>query len=257
MLKIFFMMKAQYIKTEMMYTANFWMMIFSGIVMRLLMLGIPFVIYRNIPDIAGWKESEIYLMMMLLLISESTCNVFFDGIWYLPRLIYLGGMDIYLSRPCSPLFQVLSYGVGLQGIGVFFLGFVGLFTTLAHLGMINLTTILLCIVFVITGVAVRASVYLISNSYTFWVTLSVNLPFTVYTLGEYAKYPVSIYPKWMQFILTFIIPFALISYIPLLILRGENVIPLLLFLVGFSAALVFIARFVFYKGLRKYESLGM
>ena len=70
MIRIYLKMKEQYIKTEMEYTFNFWMMLISGVVTRLVAMAVPFVIYKSLPDIGGWKEDEIYLIMALLSISE-------------------------------------------------------------------------------------------------------------------------------------------------------------------------------------------
>ena len=116
MIRIFMKMKEQYIKTEMEYTFNFWMMILSGILTKVLGMAVPFVIYSNIPDIAGWKRDEIFLIMSFLFIAEGACSVLFQGIWDIPGMIFDGQFDAVLSRPVSPLFQVLSYGMGLQGI---------------------------------------------------------------------------------------------------------------------------------------------
>lgn len=118
MIRIYLKMKEQYIKTEMEYTFNFWMMLISGVVTRFVAMAVPFVIYKSLPDIGGWKEDEIYLIMALLSISDGACSVFFEGIWKIPEMVFHGELDNVLSRPVSPLFQILSYGLGLQGLAV-------------------------------------------------------------------------------------------------------------------------------------------
>ena len=259
MLKIYFKMKEQYIKTEMEYTFNFWMMLFSGVLMRGLMLAIPYVIFRNIPDIAGWQESEVYLIMALMFLSEGFCNIFFDGIWGIPSKVFRGEFDIYLSRPISPLFQVLADALGVHGLGVTGIGFISMILALRNMHNFTIQLLLLCIVFIICGTVIRMSVYLITNSFVFWFESGggSNIPFTVYSIGEYAKYPVNIYPVWMQIILLYIIPFGFIGFAPVQILRGEQVLFYSLGLVGISVVFLLLARLVFYKGITRYESMGM
>ncbi|MFV0400313.1 MAG: ABC transporter permease [Oscillospiraceae bacterium] len=259
MLKIYFKMKEQYLKTEMEYTFNFWMMVFSGVLMRGLMLAVPFVIYRNIPDIAGWKESEVYLIMALLFLSEGLCNLFFDGIWYIPARVFRGELDIYLSRPVSPLFQVLADEVGLHGLGVVALGLTSMLLSLASMDRFTLPALLFCLFFIVCGTVIRMSVYLITNSLVFWFESggTSNIPFTVYSIGEYARYPVTIYPVWMRVILLVVIPFGFIGFVPALILRGEHVLLYSLALAAMSALSFLVARTVFYRGIRRYESMGM
>ena len=94
MIRIYFMFKAQYLKTQMEYTVNFWMMILSGIVMRSMMMGVVFVLFRNIPDIAGWQEGEIYLILGFIVISEGFHNLLFEGIWTIPMLVFRGELDV-------------------------------------------------------------------------------------------------------------------------------------------------------------------
>lgn len=259
MIKIFLKMKEQYIKTEMSYPVNFWMMLISGVVMRGLMMAVPFVIYRNIPAMGGWLEAEVYLMMAFMFISEALCNLLFEGIWQMPGMVFRGEFDAVLARPVSPLFQILSYGMGLQGIGVLALGSFSLFAALHSLGRLNVQNLLLCLFFVVCGTVIRMSVYLLSSSIVFWFESggSTNIPFTVYSVGEYAKYPTNIYPVWMQIVLLFVIPFGFIGYVPALILRDTHAFGWSAALLGISIAAFLLARLVFYRGIRRYESMGM
>lgn len=259
MLRIFFKLKEQYIKTEMEYTFNFWMMLISGIVTRLLTMAIPFVIYKNLPNIAGWQEKEVYLIMSFLFIAEGLNSVLFEGIWQMPAMVFGGKFDTILSRPVSPFFQVLSFGMGLQGIGVFLFGIISLNILLKSLGRFTLVTLLLCLLFIVCGTVILMSVYLISNSLIFWFDSGgrTSIPFTINSLGQYARYPVTIYPKGVRLVLLFIIPYAFIGSIPAYILRGEHAISYSLALVGMSALFLLIARHVFYRGIKRYESMGM
>ncbi len=259
MLRIFLKLKEQYIKTEMEYTFNFWMMLISGILTRILIMAIPFVIYKNIPSIAGWQEHEIYLIMSFLFIAEGLNSILFEGIWQMPGMVFNGQFDSILTRPVSPLYQVLSYGMGLQGIGVFLFGIVSLNISLNALGKYNIGSILLCLFLIVCGTVILMSVYLLSNSLIFWYDSGgrTSIPFTISSIGQYARYPINIYPKGVQLILLFIIPYGFIGIIPAYIVRGEHVISYTLLLIGICIVFFLAARFVFYRGIRKYESMGM
>jgi ABC-type uncharacterized transport system, permease component len=258
-IKIYLKMKEQYIKTEMEYTFNFWMMLISGVLTRLLAMAVPFVIYGSLPDIAGWKENEIYLIMALLSVSDGACSVFFEGIWRIPEMVFHGELDNVLARPISPLFQILSYGLGLQGLAVLSFGIVMMFVCIASLGRFNPGTLALCALFVVCGTAICMSIYLIGNSLAFWFDTGgrTTLPYAIVKLGDYAKYPAGIYPLFVRFILMFLIPFSFIGEIPVRILRGESTLMYGAGLVAVSAVFVAASRAFFYRGIRKYESMGM
>ena len=59
MIQIFLKMKEQYIKTEMEYPLNFWLMLLSGVVTRFFGMLVPFIICSNIKTIAGWKQEAV------------------------------------------------------------------------------------------------------------------------------------------------------------------------------------------------------
>jgi ABC-2 type transport system permease protein len=259
MLKIFLKMKEQYIKTEMEYPVNFWMMLISGVLTKVLSMAIPFVIYSNIPDIAGWKRDEIYLIMAFLFIAQGLCSILFNGIWEIPEMVFNGQFDCILSRPISALFQVLSYGMGLQGISEFAVGLVCLPILLSKLNMLNVQSVVLSVVFVVCGTVLCMSVYLIWNSIVFWYDSGgrTTIPYVAANIGQYAKYPIEIYPWAIRMILLFVIPYAFICVVPVQILKGEHVMAYLLSIVVVSAAFFAIARAVFYRGIRHYESMGM
>lgn len=257
--KIFLKMKEQYIKTEMEYAANFWMMLLSGVVTRAASMAAPFVIYSNIPAIAGWKRDEVYLIMSFLFIAEGLCSVLFQGIWELPGMVFHGGFDCILSRPVSPLFQVLSYGMGLQGISVFLTGAVCLPVFLSRLGMLNVAGVFASLFFIVCGTVLCMSVYLIGNSVVFWFDAGgrTALPYTLSSIGQYAKYPLEIYPKAVRFLLLFLIPYGFICVVPVEILRGSVSFLWCALLAGISLGFFLSARMVFYRGIRHYESMGM
>lgn len=259
MLRIFFKMKEQYIKTEMEYRFNFWMMLIAGVVMKLAALAVPFVLYSSILDIAGWRREEIYLIMAYLFIAEGLCSVLFQGIWEMPEMVFGGRFDCILSRPVSPLFQVLSYGMGLQGISVFLFGLTAMVWLQVTMGIFCIRTILLSLFFIVCGTALCMSVYLLGNSVVFWYDSGgrTTIPYMVSSIGQYARYPVEIYSKAVRLVLMFVIPYAFICVVPVQILRGEHMAPQMLALAAVTVLFLIIARTVFYRGLRHYESMGM
>ncbi len=259
MFKIYFTLQTQYLKTEMGYTANFWMMMFSGVITRVALIAIPFVIFQNVPDVVGWSQAEVYFIIAFAFLSEGVCNIWFNGIWGLPSLVFNGKLDTFLCRPCSPLLQVLSSGMGLQGISILVMGVSTLVLSLINLEMLNFGVILLCLLFIICGTAIRLSVYIITICLIFFFDFGGrnDVPYIAGGIGDYANYPVSIYPSWMQFILLFIIPFGFIGYVPALILRGENAVVLTSVLILVTILLSVLAVLFFNKGIQKYESMGM
>lgn len=259
MLKIFLGMKAQYIKTEMEYTVNFWMMLLSGVLTRIVSMAAPFVIYSNLPDIAGWKRDEVYLILSFLFIAEGLCSVLFEGIWQLPAMVFDGKFDCILTRPVSPLFQVMSYGMGLQGISVFLVGAASLPVFLKRLGLWHLWSVAMSLFFILCGTLLCMSIYLLGNCVVFWFDAGgrTTLPYTLSQVGQYARYPLEIYPGIMRFLLLCLVPYGFICVVPVELLRGSASRLWFFALAAVSAGFFLLARAVFYRGISHYESAGM
>jgi ABC-2 type transport system permease protein len=257
MIRVFLRLKIVAIRVALEYRTNFWLMMFSGILMRGVFFLMVMVLYHNIPSIAGWREEELYLIIDLLLTAEGISNVFFDGPWHLGEHIYQGTLDVMLVRPISPLFQILCHGIGLQGFGIFPLGLTLLVWSMRLLNYITPLYMLFVLVAILCGVILRVSSTILFASIIFYFKgANLNIPFLAHTIGEFGRYPVSIYPSWMRIILLYIIPTGFIGFIPALIMR-ESRLYMMIGVPLMTAVYFLVTRFVFYKGIRHYESVGM
>lgn len=259
MMHMYLAIKSQYLKTQMGYRLNFFLMIFVGVLVRTMIMGAVYVIFQNMPVIAGFSQNEVYFMLSFFFISEGMGNILFEGVWHVPSFVFRGELDTLLVRPISVLFQVLSYDIGLQGIGSLALGVTTLAISASTLQWFRAWMLVPCVLFVICGLLVRLATYLFYVSHVFFWKSSAqtNLLYLANTVGGYARYPVSIYPKWLQAVLLTIFPYGFITYVPTQILRGNNALMWSFSLIVGTVLFLYIARTVFYSGLKRYESMGM
>ena len=82
--------------------------------------------------------------------------------------------------------------------------------------------------------------------------------YTAYQFADFAKYPTEIYAKGVRFIITWIIPFAFVAYLPASYFLKPEVNAFSTIGVECVLAVVFfaIAYLVFTLGTRAYESAG-
>lgn len=93
---------------------------------------------------------------------------------------------------------------------------------------------------------------------TFWFGNIDNLHWLVAQFREVVRYPLNIYPFFIQAICTFLLPYAFINYFPSLLLfekigMTEGIV---LFCCGIlvSALMVALPVWMFSRGLQRYES---
>lgn len=117
---------------------------------------------------------------------------------------------------------------------------------------------LMAVVLLISAVMIRASIYLAACSSVFW-THSPGNAFgnMVHTVSDFAKFPITIYSLGVQALIGVIVPYAFISFFPASYLFGKeqwSIFGLMTPLVAIYCA--FMARWIFQKGLNRYEGAG-
>lgn len=102
------------------------------------------------------------------------------------------------------------------------------------------------------------AIKLLFASFAFWMKISGPVLYTAYELSNFAKYPTEIYEKGVKFIITWIIPFAFVAYLPASFFLKPDVSFFATIGIECILAVVFfaIAYFVFCKGTSAYESAG-
>lgn len=120
--------------------------------------------------------------------------------------------------------------------------------------MVSFTKVPLILLLLIPVTFILISFGIILGSISFYVSSSETLGPTLYDMIiTFSQYPGSIFTGATKFITLFIIPAGFITSVPVDLLYSFNLTWfVLLFL--FSIALFLLAIYVFYKGLKRYES---
>ena len=88
---------------------------------------------------------------------------------------------------------------------------------------------------------------------TFWFTKFDNNVTILQALLDSGRYPVTVYPAWLRILVTFVVPIAVATTVPLQALRGElNISHVLMFIV-IAIASFLIASQVWKRGLKQYS----
>jgi ABC-2 type transport system permease protein len=97
------------------------------------------------------------------------------------------------------------------------------------------------------------SFWLVLASLSFWFVRVENLLEIFQSMYQAGRWPISLYPGWLRFALTFIVPVAFATTIPAEALTGRLGSTTLLGAVGLAILMFMIARLVWRLGLRRYS----
>jgi ABC-2 type transport system permease protein len=249
----------QEMKSILAYRADFVILLFSAVVVQLTGFAVIWTIFQRIPDINGWTFWQVVMMYSLIFITEGVGSMFFEGTWWLAYLVYSGELDQVLLRPVSPVVQILASRVGFNGMGNMVTGG-ALFAFALTRVEIQWTPdrILMLVLLIASAAMIRVALNLGTAALSFWINGPASMvPMVVHQLGEFAKYPITIYSVGIQAVIVVAIPFAFVSFFPtayIFDVPGWRVAGLLTPLVAVWC--LWLAVTIFRQGLRRYESSG-
>lgn len=168
-------------------------------------------------NINGWNTYELLYLYSIIFLTYGMLILFFTGLRDFERMVQEGTFDRFILRPRGLLFQVISSNadwfaaIGHGGLGLF------LFLYSAQKVNIvwNIHNIIYYIVIIIGGVLIQGAIFLFFASCSFYFVKTSNMRELCYwNMRKFAGYPISVFPKLIQGILIYIIPFAFVNYFP-------------------------------------------
>jgi ABC-2 type transport system permease protein len=248
----------QRFKILMEYRLNFFIGVISTVIQQGAWLLTIWVVMRQIPNMQGWSFPEVLLIYGLITLAQSLNHMFADNLWTIGwAYIRSGQFDRFLVRPIDPLFHLLADRFCHDGIGHFAVGGVLVASAAATLGLVwTPLKVLYLVVAVLSGGAIFVSLNLLTATTAFWIVESIPVTQVIFNQHEFAKYPLSIYHRGIQFLLTWIIPYGFASFYPASYLLGRDVGVLAWLGPAIAVVLVGVSYRVWQFGLRHYTGTG-
>lgn len=221
------------------------------------------IIFQNTPALGEWTRPQAFFIYGLAMLVRSLFGVFAPAFWHFAsRYIMDGEFDRLLVRPVDPLLQLFLENVTFQRIPSAVAGFIIVWYAGLKLqfswGPLD---VVLLVAFSIGGTLLLLGLFLGINTTSFWFEDRVGLTPPVYNLMAFGRYPITIFNPTLQFILSFIIPFAFMAFYPAThFLRpssADNEFALYCYLSPLVGLAVFAGGYaVWTVGIRSYRSTG-
>lgn len=220
-------------------------------------LGV-FFMFRRFNNIEGFTYGEVLLCFSVMLMEFSLAECIARGFDTFPSTVRKGEFDRIMTRPRSEILQVLGssfeltrFGRMLQAVVMFVYGMVNCGV---HWNALRVLTVVFML---IGGTALFCGIFLIYAALCFYTLDGLEF-MNILTDGarEYGKYPIGVYGKRMLQFCTFIVPYALVQFYPLLYLIGKSSNIMYVF-IPLAAWLFLIPCFILWKiGISHYKSSG-
>ena len=241
------------LKAQLSYRVSFISQALAMFVNDCLWLGYFIMLFGNFPVIHGWQPADVATLWAVTAAGFGIAHAFFGNTLTLARMIALGELDAWLLYPRALLPHIVLGRVNSSAVGDAIFGYV-VYLVFArpdwqHLALFVLLTMSIAVLFV--GFSV------LSGSLSFYLgnaeTLAENWRGS---LIAFSTYPIGLFDGSVKLLLFTIIPAAFISGFPVQALQQLSLLQAAYSLAG-ALVVVALSVFVFYHGLKRYESGNM
>ncbi|HAX69787.1 MAG TPA: ABC-2 family transporter protein [Anaerolineales bacterium] len=213
------------------------------------------IIFSNTETLGGWGLGElIALLGVFRLVNTLMIALIWPNTEKFNQSIRDGSMDYTILQPVNSMFLVTFSRITVWRFWDLILAVV---LIVVGVNMSTATTtplqILTFILLAITGMIIIYSLWIVLIALTFWFVKFDNNVTILQALLDAGRYPATVYPVWLRIIVTFIIPIAVATTIPLQALRGELEMTQILTFILVSIVSFFLASRIWRAGLKQYS----
>ncbi len=218
------------------------------------LLGLS-IIFNNTETLGGWGVGELVALLgVFRLVNTWMAALIWPNTEHFNQSVRDGSLDYSLLQPVNSMFLVTFSRISVWRIWDLVLAAI-LIVTGIHLSG-DITTplsIFSFLVLTLSGALVLYSLWIVLIALTFWFTKFDNNVTILQALLDAGRYPVTVYPVWLQIIVTYLIPIAVATTIPLRALRGELGAGQILVFLGVGIASFWVASRVWKSGVKRYS----
>ncbi|MCU0493409.1 MAG: ABC-2 family transporter protein [Chloroflexaceae bacterium] len=213
------------------------------------------IIFSNTATLGGWGPGELVTLLgVWRLVNTLMAALIWPNTEKFNNSVRDGSLDYTLLQPVSSLF-LISFGRMVVW---------RLFDVLLALGLIiggltmsggSATPLQLAsfMLLTISGMMIIYSLWIVLIAVTFWFVKFDNNVTILQALMDAGRYPATVYPFWLRMLITFVIPIAVATTVPLQALRGDLAPWQTLLFLGVSAVSLLVAMQFWRFGIRRYS----
>ena len=240
---------------ELQYRANFFVQLLQSLIALATGLIGLWLVFNQTEDLSGWTQPELLAVMgVYILMGGVIMSTIEPNMLRLMEEVRNGLLDHTLTKPADAQLLVSIREFRFWRLVDVVVGLVVLAVALFQIeGQVGFGQALAFIVALVLGGLMIYCVWLMVTTTAFWIVRVeeiTNLFQGIYAAG---RWPVTIYPTWLRYGLTFLVPVAFAVTVPAEALTGRLTVGTLLLACGLTVVLLVLARLIWKKGVRNYS----
>lgn len=240
---------------ELAYRVNFAVQLLRSLLGLVTGLAGLAVVFAHTDTLGGWRPTELLALLGIYFLVGGLINLVIQpSMERLMEDVRRGTLDFTLTKPEDAQVLISARQVEIWKLVDVALGLAVLIVALVQLAAeVGVGQVLAFAVALLAGGAIVYSFWLILATFSFWFVRVENILVIFQSMYEAGRWPVRIYPPWLQAILTFLVPVAFATTIPAEALVGRLTAQTLLGAVALAVALLAVSRWFWTVGIRHYS----
>jgi len=213
------------------------------------------IIFTNTESLGGWGVGELVALLgVFRLVNTLMAALIWPNTEKFNASVRDGSLDYTLLQPVNSMFLVTFSRITVWRIWDLVLAVILVVTGINMAGQVTTpASIFSFILLTVSGVMIIYSLWIVLIALTFWFTKFDNNVTILQALLDSGRFPATVYPVWLRIIVTFIVPIAVATTIPLQALRGEFGLAEILLFLAISAVSFLVASQVWRVGVKRYS----
>ncbi len=254
-LRLFWVFLRIGILNELAYCVNFYVQFLQSLLSLGTALAGLAVVFAHTDTLGGWRPVDILALLgVYLLIGGAIQLVIQPSMQQFMEDVRQGTLDFALTKPEDAQFLVsiaqiriwkvtdLVLGLGVLGVALVERGLdIGPYQTAAF-GLALLS-----------GGVIIYSFWLILATCVFWFIRVDNILVIFQSMYEAGRWPIGLYPHWLRFILTFLVPVAFAVTVPAEAISGRLTLQTLVTSLLLAVAIFALSRWFWTLGVKNYS----
>lgn len=237
---------------ELQYRSNFFLHLFEAAMSFATGMVVLWSVFTRTNSIAGWTWSELMIVLGLWFMVKGIVNAMIaPSIRMFMNDIWQGSLDQLLTKPANHrllavsrkflIFFCIDLVVGAIMIAIA-VPRIPYSPTWSDIGAVILS--------LVAGATLIYSFWLILGTLALWATKLENIMLVFYSVFEAGRWPAGLYPGWLRYSMTFLVPIAIAITTPAEALVGRLSSGFLLVAVISAIVSYAFSRWFFDFGLR-------
>jgi viologen exporter family transport system permease protein len=251
-LKLFLISCRLGVLNELEYRVNFYVHLFEAIMSFFTGIVVLWTVFGKTAALGGWSWTEILVVLGLWFITKGVVNVMIaPSIRLFMEDIWKGNLDYLLTKPVNHRFMattrkfLIFFSVDIV-VGVCLLAFA--LPRLAHWP--SPAQALMVAMVVVSGAIIIYSFWIVLGVMAMWTVKLENIMLVFFSVLEAGRWPAGLYPFWLKYSMTFLVPIAVAITFPAEALLGRLDWQHALFAAAGGLASYLVARSFFDYGVR-------